>query len=981
VDFTTPFRGKTVDGLWVPNSWVPNLYEQKEDRSQTGRFPSSADNGRILQGAPSAESKFKDEQSYIEAVKTVPWVFACVSLIAYSFATAHGDLYDGSDEPVENPNDPFLQIWAKPNPFQTGMVFKELLAMFILLAGEAFISLENQDAQGVPGEMYLPSPARMKVVQDRQTGQIVGYAYDTGGYQNQNGRYLPNYIPYGVDEIIHIKVANPLNMLRGLGNIEAMETTMNTMIAMTQNELNYWLAGGRITGVLETDQQVDNDTFDRLVNRWRMFSADKQARFKTAILEQGLKYTPVAEGFKGLDYSKLDLSKRDFVLANFGVPKNKLGIIEDAQYKSDEADRFFWSETMEPLLTRMEDHLNNGSPRSLVDIFHPEGDYAWMYERRNFEDDTVKLNNAMVMKSLKSFRLDEIRKYINVEPIGGKSGNSVVLAQTDVVVEIDELDHADTAAGTAGGGPPSTTAPDDMQRAQMAHEATQNKLKVKVSASRADLGHTHSGAPGQPGGQVPLPGVSVQGNGNENGRTGAVDGSGHTASSPGANTNPGGGSKAAPPVYYTERYSDEIVAMLSDEEKSALVEDYDRQIKAASVVRRNFRARGINVRLRQKSMGMDRVREYAEKRATTAQFEVKFVQRVPSHRPAIAALVSTRARQTRDTLTVKYSPVLREAASKVRRTLTPVLAKAMKISDPGLRHAYLKQNLSFAPINDVIQEIHVEAANEGWDVGKRTLGFSKRAVVETKASKVPTSPFLAQRYDRAMTPNVQAIDDRMMNDLQDQITLGLSRAYSPLQVANGVPDENFNGVAAIFGDAYDAERIVRTESMLALNWGAGNALLDSGATEEEALDGIDDPDCADRDGTVYEIDPDTGLAIDALGDPVRDHPNGTLAFIPTGNLSDLIDTGAQDVTQLDAAQWEGKAVITDGSQAAQYHRHRNGTLHAHDGGHLAHGHRWTKMPTTVAIPKAADDDIDTKAFFETMKVATANLAKLIDGES
>ena len=469
----------------------------------------------------------------------------------------------------------------------------------------------------------------------------------------------------------------------------------------------------------------------------------------------------------------------------------------------------------------------------------------------------------------------------------------------------------------------------------------------------------------------------MQGNGNENGRTGAVDGSGHTASNPGANTNPKGGNKAAPPVFYTEKYSDEIVAMLNDEEKAALVEDYDRQIKAASVVRRNFRSRGINVRLRQKSMGMDRVREYAEKRA--AQVETKFVQPVPAHHPAIAALVSTRARQTRDALTVKYSPALREAASKVRRTLTPILAKAVKIPNPELRHAYLKQNLSFAPINDVIQEIHVEAANEGWDVGKRTLGFSKRASVETKASKLPTSPFLAQRYDRAMTPNVQEIDDRMMGDIQDLIDTGLTRAYSALQIANGVPDENYNGVASIFGDAYDAERIARTESALALNWGAGNALLDSGATEEEALDGDDDAECAARDGTVYEIDPDTGLAIDALGQPVRDHPNGTLAFIPTGNMTDLIESGAQDVEQLTAEQWEGKAVVTDGSQAPLYHKHRNGTLHAHDGGHLAHGHRWTTMP--VAKPKAVEDDVDTKAFFETMKVATANLAKLIDGES
>lgn len=954
--------------------------EAKADRTQSGIVSLTGNGGRILDGAPSAESRFKDVQSYLEAVKTVPWVFACVSLLAYSLATAPGDLFDENDEPVVDETDPFLQVWHRPNPMQSGMVFKELMGMFIELAGEAFISLEKRDANGIPAEIYLPSPARMRVVQDKRSGDVIGYAYDTSGYQN--GRYLPSFIPYEVDEIIHIKVANPLNMLHGLGNIEAMEVTMDTMVAMSQNELQYWKSGGRITGVLETDQQVDNDTFERLVNRWRQFSADKQARFKTAILEQGLKYTPVSEGFKGLDYSKLDVSKRDFVLANFGVPKNKLGIIEDAQYKSDEADRFFWSETMEPRLSRAEDHFNYGYPRSLVEVFHPDGDHYYRYERKNFEDDTVKLNNAMVMKSLKSFRLDEIRTYINVEPIGGKSGNSVILQQTDVVVEIDQLDQADTAAGTAGGGPPSTTAPDDLQREAQDHAAQQNE-KDRIAGKRDDLGGAHQGNPGRAGGQAPLPGVSVQGNGNENGRTGAVDAGGHTASAPGANTKPGG--KA--PQFYTEKYADEVVAMLTEDEKAALVADYDRQIKAAATVRRNFRLRDIASR--SKHSEMRRVRQYAEKRASEKRVEVKAVQSVPSHRPAIAALITSHAVRARDSGTRKFAPKLREAATIVRRSFTPVLAKAVKIKDGAERHAYLKENLSFAAIDAVVQELHTEAANEGWATGKRSLGFSARATAPTETKEVArhvtvhlVSEFLKKRYGRALAPNARDINDRMMGEVEDLIDEGLRRGYSPLQIANGNPDEEFEGVNSIFdGSAYDAERIARTESMLAYNWGAGNALLDSGATEEEALDGIDDPDCAARNGTVYEIDPETGLAVDESGVPVRDHPNGTLAFIPSGDLTDLIETGAFDVEEL-GAEWEAKGYAPiGGDQAARYHKHRNGVIHAHDGGHEGHGHRWSKMEvvSTVAAPKSAPEgDEETKALVETLKKATESLAKLID---
>lgn len=951
MDFTAPVRGKTVNGVWVPSS----AFEEKTDRSQSGQFTLSGENGRILQGAPSAESRFKDMQSYLEAIKTVPWVFACVSLLGYSFATAPSDLFDGNDEVVEDEHDPFLKVWHRPNPFQSGMVFRELMGMFIELAGESYITLEAKDAQGIPAELYLPSPARMRVVQDKQSGEIIGYAYDTSGYQN--GRYLPSFIPYEVDEVVHIKVANPLNQMRGLGNIEAMEQTMDTMIAMTQNELNYWKSGGRITGVLETDQQLDTDTFDRLVNRWRQFSADKQARFKTAILEQGLKYTPVAEGFKGLDYSKLDLSKRDFVLANFGIPKNKLGIIEDAQYKSDEADRFFWSETMEPRLSRAEDHFNYGFPRGLVEVFHPEGDYLFRYQRKNFEDDTVKMNNAQMMRNLKAFTQNEIRVYLGVPELPGKAGDSVILQQTDVVVELDKMDKADTEAGTAGGGPPAQMAPDD----------------PKLLAARAPK-------PGGSGGSNPIPGQPAITQGTQTGRQAAVDATGHMPANP---ISAGPKANGRPPKSPEKAFTAEALSYLTQEERDSLIADYDRQVKAAQEVRRNMRMRGIGVRnVRAKSMSA-RLNEYGEKRA--ARYETKMMQ-VPSHRPALAALMISKGITARDSLTYKYSPVLREAASKVRRSLTAVIGKASKIPDRELRHAYLKKNLSFAPINEAVHQLHAEAANEGWDVGKRVLGFSKRARVETKSDF--TSPFLTRRYHRALAPNAQQIDDRMMNDVQDLIDTGLTRAYSPLQIANGVPDENYGGVASIFeGDAYDAERIARTESMLAFNWGAGNAILDSGATETEALDGIDDPECANRNGTVYEIDPDTGLAIDDMGEPVRDHPNGTLAFIPTGNLSDLIETGALDVEALDAGEWEGKAATIGGSQAARYHKHRNGVIHAHDEGHDPHGHRWAKLAAgapivSTVVPKmATEDETSSKELVATLKAATADLAKLIAGDS
>lgn len=154
-----------------------------------------------------------------------------------------------------------------------------------------------------------------------------------------------------------------------------------------------------------------------------------------------------------------------------------------------------------------------------------------------------------------------------------------------------------------------------------------------------------------------------------------------------------------------------------------------------------------------------------------------------------------------------------------------------------------------------------------------------------------TYKLLADRYDHLLGRRIQGVDETTQTQVIDMVNEGLRRGYSALQIANGVSEENYLGVASIFDDPYRSELISRTESMFAFNFGAGNSFLDSGVSSGEAMDGSDDPECAERDGKIYELDPDTGRFIDDSGEPVEDHPNGTLAWAPNVT-GDLVSTGA-----------------------------------------------------------------------------------------
>lgn len=72
-------------------------------------------------------------------------------------------------------------------------------------------------------------------------------------------------------------------------------------------------------------------------------------------------------------------------------------------------------------------------------------------------------------------------------------------------------------------------------------------------------------------------------------------------------------------------------------------------------------------------------------------------------------------------------------------------------------------------------------------------------------------------------------------------------------------------------DEYRAELIARTELMDAYNGAAVESYRDAGLTQVQAIDGDRDPECAERDGQVFDLDEAA---------TIEDHPNGTLDWVP-----------------------------------------------------------------------------------------------------
>lgn len=351
-------------------------------------------------GGGAVSPHFKDYQSYLKAYR-LPWVKACVSVIAYSVSNVLFDLVDPAKEDDARvvPTSPVLDLLAHPNPFQTRFQLFESLVTDLELTGNGFMSLEAMDGGGRPSELYRLRPDNV-IVEPDPHNRVGGYTYTV------NGRH----VSYKPEEVVHFQYPNPLDDLYGMGVIEAGEARFDSEMAMLEHERQFWRNGAKITGILQTDNQVDDTIFQRLKENIRQFF--QGSGYSTLMLEAGLKYQSVSDGPAKLGMLDMAIASRDMILAMFGVPPTKVGIIESANYKASAADEFFWDETIDPKLTRMEQDLS-----ALVEIFHPGKGYVIEFNRRNFSDDQDMATIAKTMMDTRVFTINEIRAYQNKPPL------------------------------------------------------------------------------------------------------------------------------------------------------------------------------------------------------------------------------------------------------------------------------------------------------------------------------------------------------------------------------------------------------------------------------------------------------------------------------------------------------------------------------------------------------------------------------------
>ena len=262
-----------------------------------------------------------------------------VAAVPILFYNPEGKLLD----PVDDKDDPLMRVLNKPwgQAIPTFQLWKKLVVLFRLLDGEVFIypALEEEE----PAFKILPGSSFKEVV-DPDTGNLTGWIYTPAGTgkSNKKGEELQ------ATDVAQWKLANPLNIYRGLSPLTAARMTL---------EQEYYAQGANIstltTGdlpglIVEADGVLGEDQEKALMKNINKFHDSIEKRNRVLILG-GVKFVTRGMNPKDMQYIELRKFTREELCAVYGVPPACAGIFEYANYANSEIqDEMLFRQTTQP---------------------------------------------------------------------------------------------------------------------------------------------------------------------------------------------------------------------------------------------------------------------------------------------------------------------------------------------------------------------------------------------------------------------------------------------------------------------------------------------------------------------------------------------------------------------------------------------------------------------------------------------------------
>ena len=337
-------------------------------------------------------------------------VHACIRELAVGAASAQYQVIAPSTEggTVSVERGPLYDLMRRPNPAMSWYQFIEQFVTFLQVAGNVYTYKERDRGNRVTA-LQLLRPDRMRIVPGAYGAESYIYEVDGKDY------YLPK------EDVCHLALPNPGGDLYGLSPLQTLARTVNLDSAMTDFAKVYFQNAGVPSGLLKLKRRLQTqEEASTIRSRWRSQFGGSSNFHRVAILDEDADYQQMASAPKDMALSELHNLTESRICSVFQVPAILVGAnvgLQRSTYSNyREARMAFHSETLEPMVARILDHLNF----YITDREYGGPEYItvdWSAMRASLDDRTSETTRVTALFGNGVITLNEARSALGFEAI------------------------------------------------------------------------------------------------------------------------------------------------------------------------------------------------------------------------------------------------------------------------------------------------------------------------------------------------------------------------------------------------------------------------------------------------------------------------------------------------------------------------------------------------------------------------------------
>ena len=367
-------------------------------------------------------------------------VYSCVRILAEAIAGLPLHLYTykedgGKEKAIGHPL--YLLLHDEPNPEMSSFVFRETLMTHLRLWGNAYAQI-IRNGKGEVVALYPLMPNRMTVDRD-SSGQLF-YSYQMNNSDAPTMK--AGTVILKPSDVLHIPGLG-FDGLVGYSPIAMAKNAIGLAIATEEYGAKFFANGATPGGLLEYPGTVKDP--DRVRESWNKGFSGSQNAGKVAILEEGMKYTPISiapEQAQFLETRKFQINE---IARIFRVPPHMVGDLEKSSFSNIEQQSLeFVKYTLDPWVVRWEQSLSRA-------LFTPEEKKQYFF-KFNVEgllrgDYQSRMNGYATARQNGWMSANDIRELENLDRIPAEEGGDLYLINGNMLPLVHAGAFADIDSG------------------------------------------------------------------------------------------------------------------------------------------------------------------------------------------------------------------------------------------------------------------------------------------------------------------------------------------------------------------------------------------------------------------------------------------------------------------------------------------------------------------------------------------------------